>query len=315
MIMDLSELGSKIKSKSIELGFDYCGFAKADYLEADEQKLKRWLELGFHSEMSYMEKNFEKRLDPRLLVQNAKSVVSLLINYYQPDCQKETRYKISKYAYGTDYHEVVKNKLYQLMSVIKDEVKGEEIWMRGFVDSAPILDRRWAVKAGHGWIGKNSMLITKNSGSFFFIGEIITSVELPFDDEFVYNYCGKCTACIDACPTNAIVEPGIIDSNLCISFQTIEKKGEMNHEVAMSSGGRIFGCDICQDVCPWNRKATNTAEEEFIMSPVVRNMNDDDWDSLDERTFEILFANSPLKRAGFKKIKSNINMIRCGVKG
>lgn len=302
-------IGDKIKAKAIELGFDSCRFAKADFLAADRIHLENWLNAGFNAEMHYMSRNFEKRVDPRLLVENAKTIVSVIINYYQPEAQLNTRFKISKYAYGSDYHKVIKNKLFELMNYMENAMAGEKIIMRAFVDSAPVLDRRWGVKAGHGWIGKNSMLINKSIGSFFFIGEIITSLELTPDPEFIGDFCGKCTACIDACPTKAILAPKVIDSNHCISYQTIEKKESIDDRIAVKAGSRIFGCDICQDVCPWNSKAKRTIIDEFIISEELASMKDSDWEELSEDDFSRLFANSALQRAGYKKIKDNISKI------
>jgi epoxyqueuosine reductase len=305
-------LSDKIKTKSKELGFYACGISKAAYLPEDADRLSKWLQEGKHAEMKYMENHFEKRTDPRKLLENAKSVISILFNYYpEKQLPEQNNYKISKYAYGTDYHFVLKRKLKELIAWIKTQVT--DMNARAFVDSAPVLDRAWAAKSGLGWIGKNTCLITKEQGSFFFIGEIITDLELEYDHKMVPNHCGGCTRCIDACPTNAL-EPYKLDSNKCISYLTIEYKGEeiperFKGQFDPEGSGWIFGCDICQDVCPWNRMAEPHNEPEFKLTDQLIKITKPEWEELTKERFSEIFKNSPVKRTGYTGLKRNIKFL------
>lgn len=297
-----------IKQKAIELGFLACGISKADFLVNEKVALEEWLIERRHGEMSYMERNFDKRLDPRLLVENAKSIISVLLNYFPKETQKDSSAPvISKYAYGTDYHFVLKDKLYALLKFIQDEISNCN--GRAFVDSAPVLDRAWAAKAGLGWIGKNTNLISVEHGSFFFIGELIIDFELEPDDKLVRNHCGNCTRCIDACPTSALVEPFVLDARKCISYQTIEKKGGLDESLKGKFENRVFGCDICQDVCPWNLKSVFHQVPELEPHPNLLKMSKDDWAQLDKTKFDELFSNSAVKRTGFDGLERNLKFI------
>jgi epoxyqueuosine reductase len=297
-----------IKQKAHELGFFYCGISAAGFLKEEAQRLEAWLKTGKHGKMSYMENHFDKRLDPRLLVDDAKSVVSLLLNYHNPDQQQDTEApKISQYAYGEDYHFVIKNKLKDLMKVIHEEVG--EVGGRIFVDSAPVMDKAWAAKSGLGWIGKNSNLIHPREGSFFFIAELIIDLELEYDGP-MKDYCGTCTRCIDACPTDAIVAPYVVDGGKCISYLTIELKDELlPNEFKGKMENWMFGCDICQNVCPWNRfsKRHNTAA--FEPHKALLQLNKKDWADLTEEVFQELFKSSAVKRTKFSGLKRNINFL------
>jgi epoxyqueuosine reductase len=290
------------------MGFYTCGISKAAFLPDDSVRLTKWLEEGKHAEMKYMENHFEKRTDPRKLLEGAKSVISVLFNYYpETKLPEENNYKISKYACGSDYHFVLKRKLKDLIAFINSLVPNMNA--RAFVDSAPVLDRAWAAKSGLGWIGKNTCLITKEQGSYFFIGEIITDLELDDDKKIVPNHCGGCTRCIDACPTDAL-EPYNLDSNKCISNWTIEYKGE---EIPEKFKGKfhdwIFGCDICQDVCPWNRLSEPHNEPEFKLSDSILKITKADWEELPKEKFNKIFKNSPVKRTGYAGLKRNINFL------
>jgi len=305
---DKKSLADAIKNKAGELGFYACGISKAVYLEEDAIRLKKWLENGYHSGMSYMANHFEKRTDPRKLLENARSVISVLFNYAPKKPLPESdNYKISSYAYRKDYHFVLKRKLKQLITFIKNAAG--EINAIAFVDSAPVLDRAWAIRSGLGWIGKNTMLITKEQGSYFFIGEIITDLELEYDERSVANYCGGCTRCIDACPTGAL-KPFELNANKCISNLTIEFKG---NQIPVEFKGKfddwIFGCDICQQVCPWNRLSEPHNEPEFNPSEELLKMKKTDWENLSEEKFTEVFKSSPLKRAKFEGIKRNIRFV------
>jgi len=296
----------KIKQKALEIGFSAIGISKADYLEKESKQLKEWLGNGFHGEMTYMENHFEKRTDPRKLVDNSKSVISVLYNYYPPKIQPENSYKISKYAYGRDYHFVLKEKLIELfeyLKTIEPKVTG-----RIFVDSAPVLEKAWAAKSGLGWIGKNTNLISKEHGSFLFIGEIITDIELAPDSP-IKDYCGNCTKCIDACPTKAL-SPYKLDARKCISYLTIEKKGEIPEKFKDQLNGWVFGCDICQDVCPWNSKAKPQSEKEFNPKSEILTYLKSDWEKLNKDDFKRIFSDSPLDRTNFEGIKRNINFLK-----
>lgn len=286
-----------------------CGISKAEHLKNEQQGLTVYLQNGFHGQMNYMENHFDKRLNPQLLEEGAKSVISVLYNYY-PD-QKQTDPDapiISKYAYGKDYHLVIKDKLKQLFEYIQsigDNVKG-----RFFVDSAPILERAWAKKSGLGWIGKNGLLLNKQLGSFFFIAELLIDLELDYEQVEAKNYCGKCTRCIEACPTNAIVSPGIVDARKCISYLTIEFKENIPSEFKSKMKNRVFGCDICQDVCPFNKKSKAHNEPEFILSIELKNLTKDEWYSLDEEKFNELFKNTAVQRTKYIGLKRNIDFIK-----
>jgi epoxyqueuosine reductase len=297
-----------VKETALSLGFDYCGIAKAEKLDEDARKLESWLNKGFNGTMGYMENYFEIRIDPEKLVPGAKSVITLLLNYF-PEIQQNTEVpQISKYAYGNDYHEVIKKKLNTFLQLLKENIG--EIHGRGFTDSAPVLERSWAVKSGLGWVGKNGNLITKNNGSFFFIATLITDLELESDNPFIKDYCGSCTRCIDNCPTEAILPAKVIDGSKCISYFTIELKdllipGEMKGKFE----NKMFGCDICQDVCPWNRFSKPTNEIEFTPINEVLNFSKNDWDELTEESFKIIFKKSPLKRSKFQGIKRNLKFL------
>jgi epoxyqueuosine reductase len=301
------EYSQIIKQEAKKLGFDYCGISQAGFLEEEAHHLEHWLNKQYHGKMSYMENHFDKRLDPRLLVEGAKSVISFLYNYYPEDKSVSNNFpKISKYAYGKDYHYVIKDKLKALLNILHEKIG--EINGRAFVDSAPVLDKAWAKKSGLGWVGKNSNLINKNSGSFFFIAELIVDIELEYDGG-VRDYCGTCTRCIDACPTDAITEPYVVDGSKCISYFTIELKDNIPDEMKGSFEDWVFGCDICQDVCPWNRFSKN--HNEPLFSPLrFHNINQRDWEEMTEEIFNETFKDSPLKRTGYKGIKRNMDFLR-----
>jgi len=297
-----------IKQLSSRLGFSYCGIAKAVALDDDARRLEQWLAKGYQGKMSYMERNFDLRVDPARLVPGARSVITLLQNYYPEQQQHADSPRISKYAYGTDYHDVIRSKMNEFLSELRNEIG--EINGRGFVDSAPVLERSWASRSGLGWVGKNGNLINKQSGSFFFIATLITDLKLEYDDPFAKDYCGSCTRCLDACPTGALVEPALVDGSRCISYLTIELKDEL---IAPEFKGRMegwmFGCDICQDVCPWNRFSTPHQEPGLQPLPQLLDLSTADWKDMDEDFFRILAKNSPLKRSKWKGIQRNLNFI------
>jgi len=297
-----------VRSAARELGFGFCGIAKAQQLDDDARRLESWLNNGFNGSMQYMANHFDLRIDPSKLVPGARSVITLLINYYPQQQQNNASPKISKYAFGNDYHDVIKNKLRSFLQQIKEQVG--EINGRGFVDSAPVLERAWAQKAGMGWIGKNGNLINKQSGSFFFIATLITDMELEYDVPFVKDYCGTCTKCIDQCPTDAILPDKVIDGSKCISYFTIELRdalipGEMKDKF----DNWMFGCDVCQDVCPWNRFSKPSTETGFTPLPQVLNFTKNDWEELTEESFKVIFKNSPIKRSRYEGIKRNLKFI------
>jgi epoxyqueuosine reductase len=296
----------KIKQKALELGFSAVGISKADFLEKESKQLKEWLDNGFHGEMKYMENHFEKRVDPGKLVEGAKSVISVLYNYFPNEHQRKDTYQISKYAYGTDYHYVVKEKLLKLLEYINTEIG--EVRGRAFVDSAPVMDKVWAAKSGLGWIGKNTNLITRQYGSFVFIGELIIDLTLDYSGLPQKDFCGNCTKCVDACPTGAL-KPYQLDARKCISYLTIEKKGEIPSEFEGKWNDWIFGCDICQDVCPWNNNARPHSEFQFKITEELKNFKKDDWENLNQSTFKKMFKNSPVERTKFKGLKRNINFL------
>lgn len=296
-----------IKDKSTELGFFYCGFSKADFLEEEAPRLENWLNLNYQGKMSYMANYFDKRLDPRLLVDDAKTVVSLLLNYYPEEKQHSESPKISKYAYGEDYHTVIKDKLKELIQFLKENVG--DVNGRAFVDSAPVMDKVWAKKSGLGWIGKNSNLIHPKEGSFFFIAELIIDLEIEPDGP-MKDYCGTCTKCIDACPTDAIVQPYVVDGSKCISYLTIELKDELlPSEFKGKMDNWMFGCDICQDVCPWNRFSKITQEPRFKPNPLLLELNSTEWKQLNEEVFNQMFKLSAVKRTKFNGLKRNIKFL------
>ena len=297
-----------IKDHAKRLGFLSCGISNAGFLEDEAPRLEQWLRQGHHGSMSYMERNFDKRLDPTKLVPGAKSVVSLLYNYFPKESQSDkSAPKISKYAYGKDYHTVIKDKLFELMYLIQEEVG--EIHGRVFVDSAPVLDKAWAAKAGLGWIGKHTNLISKQAGSFYFIAELIIDLSLE-QDAPVTDHCGSCTACIDACPTQAIVAPYQVDGSKCISYFTIELKEAIPQEVKGQFDNWAFGCDVCQDVCPWNRFSTPHQEPQFEPSPELLQMSKGDWHEITEAVFDRLFAESAVQRTQFSGLKRNLDFLR-----
>ena len=304
-----SQLTGFIRQEAKSMGFFDCGISKVELLKEDSQKVEQWLENGHHASMSYMERNREKRYNPALLVEHAKSVITVLYNYFpKKTLPAENNYKISKYAYGKDYHFVIKQKLNNLLEKIEEKA-GKRI-ARVFVDSAPVLDRAWAIRSGLGFIGKNTLLINKKGGSFFFIGQIIIDLELEYEKTADFtNYCGNCTACIDACPTNAI-KPFEVDARRCISFLTIENRDEIPKEFDGKMEEWIFGCDICQDVCPWNlRFASPHNEPLFEPSEQLLSMRKPDWDNLDKPTFKKLFKHSPVERTGYKGLMKNIAFV------
>ena len=297
-----------IKSKAAALGFSFCGISKAEFLEEEAPRVEDWLKRGYHGKMSYLENYFYKRLDPTLLVPGAKSVVSLLYNYYpEKDLGHQQELKVAKYAYGEDYHFVIKDKLKTFLSDIQREVG--EVHGRAFVDSAPILERVWAKKSGIGWIGKNSLLLNREMGSFFFIAELIIDLELEYDAP-TKDYCGTCTACMDACPTDAIPQPFVVDGSKCISYFTIELKEEIPAEVKGKFENWVFGCDICQDVCPWNRFSKPHSESRFNPHSDLEKMSQSDWKEITEDVFEKLFRNSAVKRTKLSGLKRNIQFLK-----
>lgn len=297
-----------IKQKAKELGFDYCGISKAEFLENEAPSFEAWLKKDMHGQMNYMQNHFDMRLDPTLLVENAKSVISLSYNYFTDKTQSDPfAPKISKYAFGEDYHLVLKDTLNELFDFIKKEIG--EVSGRTFVDSAPILERAWAKKSGLGWIGKNTNLINKKSGSFYFLCEVIIDLELDYDCP-VTDHCGTCTACIDACPTQAIVEPYKVDGSKCISYFTIELKESIPLEMKGKFENWVFGCDICQDVCPWNNFSTHHHQEKFEPKEQLLKMTKDEWEYLNENIFRELFKKSAIKRTKYNGLKRNIVFLK-----
>ena len=304
--MSTERLTHIVKHRALELGFSHCGISKARQLDEEAPRLENWLKQKRHGQMAYMENHFDKRLDPRLLVEGARSVISLLFNYYPGDKVNYTSpLKVSNYAYGIDYHKVIKDRLFKLAADIQAEAGN--INFRVFTDSAPVLDRAWAVNAGLGWIGKNSLMITRKQGSFFFIAEIITDLELIYDSPFGGNYCGDCTRCIDACPTQAIIGPRQLDASRCISYLTIELKDEIPAEFHGKTDTWIFGCDICQQVCPWNRFSVVHNHAEFLPQENWPQWSVKQWTELEKPSFNNAFGKSALTRSGYNKLKNNIN--------
>ncbi|AIN74128.1 tRNA epoxyqueuosine(34) reductase QueG [Flavobacterium psychrophilum] len=307
MINNKSKYTNLIKSEAKRLGFLSCGISKAGFLEAEAPRLENWLNKQMNGQMSYMENHFDKRLNPTLLVDDAKSVISLLLNYYPSEIQNTNSYKISKYAYGQDYHFVIKEKLAALLHFIQTEIG--EVSGRAFVDSAPVLDKAWAAKSGLGWIGKNSNLLTKQVGSFYFIAELIIDLDLEYDNPTT-DHCGSCTACIDACPTDAIVAPYIVDGSKCISYFTIELKENIPTEMKGKFNDWAFGCDVCQDVCPWNKFSKPHNEPLFNPNPEVLSFTKKDWEEITEEIFKKTFKDSAVKRTKIGGLKRNINFLK-----
>ena len=296
-----------IKKIALELGFNDCKISKARFLKEEEKNFNDWLKKNYHGKMSYLEKNFDKRLDPRKLVHGAKSVISMSYNYYpKKNLKTKNNFLISKYAYGKDYHYIIKNKLQILLSKLKEKVGN--INGRVFVDSAPVHERAWAKQSGIGWVGKNSLILNKKYGSFFFLAEIISDLELE-PDYPIKDHCGKCTKCMDACPTNAIIQPEVVDGSKCISYLTIELKEEIPKRLQNNLEDWIFGCDICQDVCPWNKFSIFHNEKEFYPNQKLKKMTKDNWIEMTEETFKIIFKNSAIQRTKFKGIKKNIKAV------
>jgi epoxyqueuosine reductase len=296
-----------IKKTALELGFSYCGISKSVRLDDDALRLEKWLKNNYQGKMTYMENYFDMRVNPSLLVPGAKSVVSLMFNYFPEKKQDQNLPKISKYAYGNDYHDIIKKKLKEFLNRMNESIG--KINARVFVDSAPVLERAWATKSGLGWIGKNGNLISKKSGSFFFLAEIISDLELISDDA-IKDYCGTCTACIDACPTQAILDAKIIDGSKCISYFTIELREEIPNSFKNQMNDWVFGCDVCQDVCPWNRFSKFHTEEQFLIKENLINKRSNEWLEMTDDLFNELYKNSPLKRAKLKGIKRNVLFIK-----
>ena len=295
-----------IKAEAKRLGFLSCGVSKAEFLEEEAPRLETWLKKNMHGQMQYMENHFDKRLDPTKLVDGARSVISLLLNYYPDQLQNNEAPQISKYAYGTDYHFVIKDKLKQLLSFINEEIG--EVSGRAFVDSAPVLDKTWAARSGLGWLGKHTNLITQQVGSFYFIAELIIDLDLEYDTPTT-DHCGTCTACIDTCPTQAIVEPYVVDGSKCISYFTIELKDNIPTEFKGKFNDWMFGCDVCQDVCPWNRFSKSHNEPLFDPHPELLSMTRKDWEEITQETFNKVFKNSAVKRTKYSGLTRNIRFL------
>ena len=308
--MTLAEKSASIiKSTAKALGFDFCGIAKAGFLEEEAPRLEDWLNRNYNGQMGFLANHFDKRLDPTKLVEGAKSVVSLVYNYYPKDelPRGNSDIKLAKYAYGEDYHFVIRDKLNEFLEILRDEIG--EIDGRGFVDSAPVMERQWAQKAGLGWLGKNSLLLNKQQGSFFFLAELIIDLEVTPDSPLAKDYCGTCTACIDACPTDAIVDNGVIDGSRCISYLTIELKDAIPSEFKGQMENWAFGCDICQDVCPWNRFSKPHQEPKFQPHPELAEFSNQDWQEITEETFRKVFIKSAVKRTKLAGLKRNVDFL------
>ena len=302
--MNYSQL---IKQKAEKFGFQSCGISKAEFLEEEAPRLETWLNKGYHGEMKYMENHFDKRLNPTLLVDGAKSVISLSYNYFpKVKIDEINNFKISKYAYGEDYHEVIKDILKEMVAELQEEIG--EFGFRVFVDSAPVLEKAWARKSGLGWVGKNANLITKKHGSFYFLAEIICDLELDYDLA-VTDHCGSCRACIDACPTQAIVSDRIVDGSKCISYATIELKNEIPDYFNGKMDDWMFGCDVCQDVCPWNRFSAPTLQEKFAPNFQKLNFRKNEWKELTQELFSEIFKKSAVKRTKFSGLMRNVNLL------
>lgn len=308
MLNNKAKYADLIKTEAKRLGFLSCGISKAEFLETEAPRLEHWLNNNRHGSMQYMENHFDKRLDPTKLVEDSKSVISLLLNYFPPQTQKDTEApKLSKYAYGNDYHHVIKSKLKALTHFIQNEIG--EVNGRAFVDSAPVLDKAWAAKSGLGWIGKHSNLLTQQVGSFYFIAELIIDLDLEYDT-ITTDHCGTCTACIDACPTQAIVQPYVVDGSRCISYFTIELKDQLPNNMKGKFDDWIFGCDVCQDVCPWNKFSKPHREPLFNPHPDLLEMTKKDWEEITEDVFKKVFQKSAVKRTKFSGLKRNIEFLK-----
>ena len=308
MLDNKSKYTTQIKAEAKRLGFLSCGISKAGFLEKEAPRLENWLNKNMHGQMSYMQNHFDKRLDPTKLVEDSKSVISLLLNYYPSEVQKDTKApKLSKYAYGQDYHFVIKEKLKELTHFIQQEIG--DVSGRAFVDSAPVLDKAWAAKSGLGWIGKHSNLLTQQVGSFYFIAELIIDLDLEYDS-IVSDHCGTCTACIDACPTQAITEPYVVDGSKCISYFTIELKEQLPTAMKGKFDDWMFGCDVCQDVCPWNKFSKPHNEPLFNPHPDLLAMTKQDWEDITEEVFKKVFQKSAVKRTKFEGLKRNIDFLK-----
>ncbi|MEJ1241130.1 tRNA epoxyqueuosine(34) reductase QueG [Chryseolinea sp. T2] len=292
--------------KALELGFSFCGISKAEFLEEEAPRLEDWLKRSYHGEMSYLERNFDKRLDPTLLVPGAKSVVSLIYNYYPAKEQRADTFKVAKYAYGEDYHFVVRDKLRALMETIYEKIG--MVSGRVFVDSAPVMERAWAKRSGIGWIGKNSLLLNREMGSFFFLAELVIDLSLDYDSP-VKDYCGTCTACMDACPTDAIPAPYEVNGSKCISYFTIELKDQLPGNMKGKFDDWIFGCDICQEVCPWNRFSKPHQEPRFEPDDSMLRTSKREWKEMTEEVFDIVFKKSPLQRSRYAGLMRNIDFV------
>jgi epoxyqueuosine reductase len=308
MNVKIKSISKEIKTEAHRLGFSSCGIAKAEFLEEEAPRLEQWLKNGFHGEMQYMGNHFDKRLDPTKLVPGAKSVISLQYNYYPKEIQNTDSYQIAKYAYGEDYHHIIKAKLYELLNYIQEYIG--QIDARVFTDSAPVLERVWAKKSGLGWIGKHSLLITKQKGSYYFLAEIILDLELEYDLEYETDHCGNCTKCIDACPTEAILPNNTIDGSKCISYLTIELRDEIPNSFKGKMDDWIFGCDICQDVCPWNRFSIPHQEPKFNPHPDLLQMEKKDWEEITEEVFKKIFTKSAVKRTKYMGLHRNIDFLK-----
>ncbi len=307
MIDNEAKYTKTIKDEAKRLGFLSCGISQAAFLEEEAPRLENWLNKNMHGEMRYMENHFDKRLDPTKLVDDSKSVISLLLNYYPSETQNSESYKLSKYAYGTDYHFVIKDKLKQLLQHIQEEIG--EVSGRAFVDSAPVLDKAWAAKSGLGWIGKHSNLLTQQTGSFYFIAELVVDLDLEYDS-ITTDHCGTCTACIDACPTQAITEPYVVDGSKCISYFTIELKEQLPNSMKGTFDDWMFGCDVCQDVCPWNKFSKPHNEPLFNPNPELLAMTKKDWEEITQETFSKVFQKSAVKRTKFSGLTRNIHFLK-----
>jgi len=305
-LTNVEERTNFVKATARRLGFSFCGISRAEFLDEEAPKLEEWLNRGYQGKMGYLENFFDKRLDPTLLVPGAKSVVSLLYNYFPKQELGGSTYKIARYAYGEDYHTVVREKLNTFMDELRSAIG--DVNGRAFVDSAPVMERAWAKRSGLGWIGKNSLLLNRDAGSYFFLAELIIDLELNYDGP-IKDYCGTCTACMDACPTDAIPEPYVVDGSKCISYFTIELKEEIPSDVHGKFDNWIFGCDICQEVCPWNRFARPHDEPRFEPPEELRSMTTNDWREITEERFRYVFRNSPLKRARYQGIKRNLRFV------
>ena len=296
-----------VKSSAIRQGFEYCGISRAELLSDDARRLESWLNHGYQGKMEYMSRNFDLRIDPSKLVPGAKSVITLLMNYFPSQVQDPLVPRVSKYAYGKDYHLVIREKLNGFLRSIRENIG--EVTGRGFVDSAPVLERSWAVKSGLGWIGKNGNLISKDMGSFFFIATLITDLDLQADHPYLKDYCGTCTRCVDDCPTGAILPDKVIDGSRCISYYTIELKDALlPSELKGKMDDYLFGCDTCQDVCPWNRFSKPHDQKDFSPLPEILHFRPSDWEDLTEESFKVIFRDSPLKRTKFQGIKRNLSL-------